>query len=135
MHNNKNFTHRFLPAFIASLSSTAAWIGGAFFEGSWRWATGPEAGGSISYREHVTADYPFNAWNGGEPNGDGGEPVIIFNYGPSHLWNDTTPNQNFLYVTEFDAPVPEPTVWIMMVGGFGTVGGTIRRRRMLSAVG
>lgn len=33
-----------------------------------------------------------------------------------------------LYVTQVVAPVPEPLTWAMMIGGFGLIGGLMRRR-------
>lgn len=36
-------------------------------------------------------------------------------------------------VTGFNAPVPEPTTWALMIGGFGLAGARLRRRRALAA--
>ena len=36
----------------------------------------------------------------------------------------------FVAAQEIMAPVPEPTTWAMMIGGFGLVGGALRRRRV-----
>lgn len=33
-----------------------------------------------------------------------------------------------------DSPVPEPATWAMMIGGFGLVGGSLRRTRRMVAV-
>jgi hypothetical protein len=32
-------------------------------------------------------------------------------------------------ITRVESPVPEPATWAMMIGGFGLIGGALRRRR------
>jgi hypothetical protein len=34
----------------------------------------------------------------------------------------------------FNSAVPEPSTWAMMIGGFGIVGGAMRRRRSTTTV-
>ncbi|SIO16668.1 PEP-CTERM protein-sorting domain-containing protein [Parasphingorhabdus marina DSM 22363] len=36
------------------------------------------------------------------------------------------------YIRVLTAPVPEPSTWAMMIGGFGLVGGAMRRRRKMT---
>jgi len=43
--------------------------------------------------------------------------------GPSNYFGDST------FVAGSIGAVPEPAAWAMMIGGFGLVGGTLRRRR------
>jgi hypothetical protein len=40
-------------------------------------------------------------------------------------------NQDFL--VQVVSTAPEPGTWVMMLGGFGLVGGALRRRRLLAA--
>jgi uncharacterized protein YjiK len=39
------------------------------------------------------------------------------------------PNQSYLVKLSYSGAVPEPTSWAMMVGGFGMLGGALRRRK------
>ena len=54
--------------------------------------------------------------------------------GVTTLSTDTNTNfpsiRNFaIFTAATEAAVPEPATWAMMIGGFGMVGGTLRRRR------
>ena len=51
----------------------------------------------------------------------GGTPL----YGPNRLGAFTVPDA---------AAVPEPAVWTLMVGGFGMIGGAVRRKQVLTTV-
>jgi hypothetical protein len=42
-------------------------------------------------------------------------------------------NTSFIDAISAEAAVPEPASWAMMLGGFGLVGGALRRRRLLAA--
>jgi PEP-CTERM motif len=46
--------------------------------------------------------------------------------------NDAFKLNNILYTTRM--PVPEPATWMMMIAGFGMIGGAIRRRRALDTL-
>jgi len=47
---------------------------------------------------------------------------------PDAIWNSGT--ITFTYEpTGVEAPIPEPATWAMMIGGFGLMGGSLRRRR------
>jgi hypothetical protein len=59
------------------------------------------------------AHYAFNIWPRSGPTGGLG------------AISDFAPNNATLAA----APVPEPAAWAMMLGGFGLIGGTLRRRR------
>lgn len=57
---------------------------------------------------------------------NGVQPVVGLNYGVALTDGiDVTDYVNGLSIT----PVPEPASWVMMIGGFGLVGGAMRRRR------
>ncbi len=43
--------------------------------------------------------------------------------------NDTTQGVVFTKAISFSAPVPEPASWTMMIGGFGMIGSSLRRRK------
>lgn len=50
---------------------------------------------------------------------------------PDGLWNSGT--LTFTYEpTDVEAPIPEPATWAMMIGGFGMMGASLRRRRSTS---
>ena len=57
----------------------------------------------------------------------------VFTFGSATATTGTV-GSGFAPVTRFTfapaAPVPEPASWAMMVGGFGLVGGALRRRRL-----
>lgn len=54
--------------------------------------------------------------------------VIKFN-GPVTSITFTDPSENWHGFTLGIAAVPEPATWAMMIGGFGAIGATMRRRR------
>jgi len=62
----------------------------------------------------VAANYGWNLW----PRNNGAGFAAIPDFAP-----DTT--------TFVAVPVPEPTTWMMMIGGFGIAGAVLRRRRTL----
>lgn len=39
-------------------------------------------------------------------------------------------NNPFIAAQDIAAPVPEPATWLMLIGGFGMIGGTLRRRNI-----
>jgi hypothetical protein len=41
---------------------------------------------------------------------------------------------NVVQTTQFASDVPEPATWAMMIGGFGMVGGAMRRRRISAKI-
>lgn len=76
----------------------SAWLGAsdAAAEGTWRWATGPEAGRSLNYRN----------WAPGEPNNAGEEDYLTMNL--AGQWQDLNKEENAaavnpvnLYVVEY----------------------------------
>lgn len=77
-------------------ASGAGWIGGSdtALEGTWRWMTGPEAGGTFwkggIYGTTIGTDYPYANWNVGEPNNLGDEDFahVTFGVGRKGSWND-----------------------------------------------
>lgn len=92
-------------AFLTSLITQISWIDGsdAAVEGSWRWASGPEAGplfwlgnGSGSAQNGL-----YTNWAGGEPNDSGGNEDGV------HLrlngtWNDINVASSYAYVIEWE---------------------------------
>ena len=68
-----------------------------------------------------------------DPTNKGGkfEGVTLDDMGNIYLVSDDGdgPNQSYLVKLAFTGAVPEPASWAMMVGGFGLIGGTMRRRR------
>ena len=63
---------------------------------------------------------------------DGGTDRIATGNLSSGYSSTPNPNVNFAVFTP-SAAVPEPASWAMMIGGFGIVGGSLRRRRRVSA--
>ena len=58
----------------------------------------------------------------------------VFGYSRSDLYLIQTPDfADVPFIGQFDGPgiaaVPEPALWAMMIGGFGFVGGALRKRR------
>lgn len=104
----------------------AGWIGGsdAASEGTWKWVTGPEAGGTFWFGEGggntIGADYPYENWNNpNEPNNANNNEDYAHIVHPNlpnaskGEWNDL-PNEGFL-----DAPnyYYEPKGYIVEYGG------------------
>lgn len=90
------------------------WIGAtdASTEGTWVWATGPEAGTPFwTGTSSGTTTPPFNyaSWAPSEPNNNGGaEDFAVTNWrGTLGLWNDVVVNSNLNngYLVEFSPPV------------------------------
>lgn len=114
-------------AFLAALSPNLAWLGGSDHGAAvddWTWRTGPEAGQAFT----------FTAWNPGEPNNCcGGEDYLQLNWAVNGGWNDHGGPGNAYqvngYFVEFNAPVPEPETYAMMLAGLGLVGLDLQRRR------
>lgn len=110
-----------------SVTSATVWAGGtdAGTEGTWRWATGPEAG-TVFWQNGVTLTY--SRWAGGEPNNCcGGEHLLLLNWSGS-AWNDIGPGWRSGYVVEYSAPIPEPgTAMLLALGGAALARRTRRR--------
>jgi len=68
-----------------------------------------------------------------DPANEGGkfEGLTLDEAGNIYLVSDDGdgPNQSYLLKLTFNAPVPEPSSWAMMMAGFGLLGGVMRRRR------
>jgi hypothetical protein len=63
-------------------------------------------------------NYGFNIW----PR----EGAVVTN---NSQITDFAPNNALLAVTGVFTPVPEPASWLMMILGFGVIGGVLRFRR------
>jgi len=61
----------------------------------------------------------------------GTEAAPTFLAGTYDLVQYRTGTAGTLVITLGSSPVPEPITWAMMVGGFGVVGGAMRRRNMV----
>ena len=74
-----------------------------------------------------------------DPEGEGGkfEGMTLDADGNIYLVSDDGdgPNQSYLVKLQFNAPpVPEPSTWALMIGGFGLVGAGMRRQLRKGAV-
>jgi len=122
-------------AFLASLTGQLAWTGGNDLstEGTWLWADGPEAN-SVFWQNGTS--FGYTNWNGGEPNNLGDEDAFHFNWAASGGWNDFNVGNTHGYIVEyggFRGAIPEPSVWALLILGFGVVGGALRRNRKVRA--
>lgn len=70
----------------------------------------------------------FAAFDGGNPNGSWGFRVYDSQPGDDGFIREV----RLSITTDAVAAVPEPASWAMMIGGFGIVGGAMRRRRRMS---
>lgn len=126
-------------AFIRALSSAYSWLGGYYDGGDalWKWTGGPEAG--QAFYSPSGGSLGFTAWNPSEPNGNAGEPALAENACGACNWNDLSPSSALGYFVEYGGGptgvVPEPASWALMLGGFGLIGGMLRRRRTTIAFG
>jgi hypothetical protein len=113
-------------SFLHSITGGQGWVGASDeeLEGSWRWATGPEAG-TVFWQDGTTLTYA--AWNGGEPNNVGNEDYVVVRQLPG--WNDAPTTYAGAYYVEFSAAVPEPGLWALFALGVPLVGAAVRRRR------
>ncbi len=72
-----------------------------------------------------------------DPLNQGGkfEGVTLDDKGNIYLVSDDGDglNQSYLVKLSYANAVPEPASWAMMIGGFGLIGGTMRRRRRAAA--
>lgn len=121
-------------AFVQNLSGQQLfWTAGsdAEVEGVWRWVAGPEAGQIFFGPGAPTGAY--SNWNNGEPNNFGNEDYLHVNINDGN-WNDAPNTFASGYVVEYSAinAVPEAATWVMMIGGFGLIGGAMRRRARTS---
>lgn len=62
----------------------------------------------------------------------------MFTFTPGKLTADYDEPSGYVFVTTFGVSdvvggVPEPTTWALMIGGFGLIGGTMRRRKLATA--
>jgi uncharacterized protein YjiK len=73
-----------------------------------------------------------------DPANEGGkfEGLTLDEAGNIYLVSDDGdgPNQSYLVKLAYAAAVPEPASWAMMVGGFGLIGGAMRRRQKTAVV-
>jgi len=72
----------------------------------------------LTYRDYLLFD------NGAVANGD----TVWFTYGLTARRPDST-QPFFLRQSEFLTAVPEPATWTLLIGGFGLIGASLRRRR------
>jgi len=106
-----------------------AWLGGtdAATEGSWIWATGPEAG-IVFWQGGAVQNGLFAAWNPGEPN-DFGDEDYLQGWWANAAWNDYFGTGLSGYVIEYSrAPVPLPAALPLSLVGLAALGVLHRRR-------
>ena len=133
-------THLGLNGYLATITSAVedsfikgiagggiGWTGGTdkAQEGTWLWATGPEAG-TVFWTNGSTQTYAN--WNKltGEPNNVGNEDYLVVKQLPG--WNDAPTNFAKAYYVEFSAPVPEPETFALLLAGLGLIGFVARRK-------
>lgn len=80
----------------------------------------------------LVSSYDLSGYRGlVDPAGEGGkfEGLTLDDRGNIYLVSDDGdgPNQSYLVQLRY---VPEPSTWAMMVGGFGLLGGAMRRRKL-----
>jgi len=81
--------------------------------------------GGFTYNASLsTAFYGTQLYSGAE-----GAPTFLA--GTYALLQYRTGFAGTLVISDVKSPVPEPMTWAMMVGGFGLVGGAMRRRNMV----
>lgn len=101
-------------------------------EGVWKWAAGPELG-QIFYGAGAPLG-AYSNWNVGEPNNSNTENYLHVNANAPKNWNDIYATFGAAgYVVEYSGAVPEPATWALMIGGFGLMGASLRRRRTAGA--
>lgn len=124
-------------------NGTVGWLGGTdeAVEGDWVWVTGPEAG-QLFYRGQAPTGttITYANWGPGLPDNDpslGGEDYLVFR---ESGWNDLrtmtpsgAPVLRGYFIEYGTAAVPEPASWAMLIGGFASIGGVLRRRRSFAA--
>jgi hypothetical protein len=131
-------------AFIASIFHGNAYLGATdkASEGNWIWITGEP--------------FTYSKWGHGEPNNatnsstnedylmmwhSAGWPSPwqstapyewndIFNYNPSLAINNNSNGYIHGYFIEFEAPIPEPSIYVMMIAGLGMLGFAAHRRNV-----
>jgi hypothetical protein len=100
-------------------------------------------GGAFAWSDGTA--FGYTNWASGEPSNYGGAENWIHFFangtdpldqpGEGGFWNDVGPNPNGInnqvgYFVELPGGVPEPAQWALIVGGFGILGSTMRRRRV-----
>lgn len=76
---------------------------------------------------------PINIYTGVAQGGDAytGGNLVATNLGSNRVCATGICDSNFRFTTLNNSAVPEPATWAMMLGGFGAMGLTLRRRRGL----
>jgi uncharacterized protein YjiK len=82
----------------------------------------------------IVSDYDLSSFRSlVDPESEGGkfEGLTLDDAGNIYLVSDDGdgPNQSYLVKLQYAGAVPEPATWAMMVGGFGLIGGAMRRRQ------